>query len=187
MKKLFLFIILANPLVAMEPVEMLHMQAPPVLRRIDTNKENEIMRERAHSISSDSELLHQIDELIDIFDRVTTIEDAQFINMVIRTVTKNQPITSEEIRMHMSDKLRSSTTIITELTTARDRSKLKKLMKGLLAESIEEAFARRQIELNELNQQHCCKIKRYQWALIASTTGGVLATLAAFLGAYFGH
>lgn len=168
------------PLEVARPLEEVVHDVP-----VEVDLGDQLLRSRAGTISSDLE--EQIDNLIGIFDDVTRIEDEDYIRMIMQILVKNKQETYATVSPYLSRRLRDSYQQIRELTELRKRSNLKKLMKNLMAESIEEAFIRQKNELEALDKSASQSIKKHRYVLAGTIVGGVATTLAAFFAAYFSN
>ena len=150
--------------------------------------ENQIIRARAATISSEeSQFEEQINELIDIFSDVQRIEDEQYVESVLEVLSRDRKETYHHISPYLAKRLHASYNEVRELTDARKRSGLKKLMKQLIADSINEAFVKLHAKHEEEENIASLNAKRSRMILIGVIVTGVSTTLAAFLAAYFGH
>lgn len=150
---------------------------------------DQLARSRAASLSPEnSDLEGRLDELLSIFDDVTKIEDEQYLKMVMDVLVKSRgEETFKQVSPYLSNKLRNSYKSIRELTQLRKRSSLKKLMRTLITESIEEAFTRQQSRYDDLDRISADNIKRYRYGVVVSLVGGVTACLTTFFATYFAH
>ncbi len=189
MKYLILSLLCAGSLAAMEEVTL--DPAPEIILEIghplpeDDSVNNHMMRTRAATLSSDLE--EQIDTLIGIFEDVTQLEDEDYIRMIMEILVKNKQETFNHVSPYLSRRLRSSYNQIKELTDLRKRSSLKKLMKNLMAESIEDAFVKHKNQLEALDQAANQSIRNHRYVLAGTIVGGITTTLAAFLATYFSN
>jgi 2,3-bisphosphoglycerate-independent phosphoglycerate mutase len=154
MKKMFFLLIMISACYSMEPVEehtfkeptrQIAIQFPPDDQAIpiELNTDNIIIRSRAGTISSEeSQFEEQINELMTIFSSVQKIEDEQYVNAVLEVLSRDRKETYHNISPYLSRRLRESYNEVVELTEARKKSSLKKLMKQLVADSINDAFVK---------------------------------------------
>lgn len=150
---------------------------------------DQLERARAASLSPEnSELEGKLDELLSIFDDVTKIEDEQYLKMVMDILVRSRgEETFKQVSPYLSNKLRNSYQSIRELTQLRKRSSLKKLMKTLITESIEEAFTIQRGRFEDLEITKADHIRKYRYGLAASIVTGAAGCLATFFATYFAH
>lgn len=172
--KLLLVLLFSVPIFSMEPIE--------------EDIENQIMRARAGTASSEESMFEgQINDLINIFSDVQKIEDEQYIKSVLEVLSRDRKETYHNISPYLSRRLRESYSEVRELTEARKRSSLKKLMKQLIADSINDAFIKIHTKHEEEAVKHESDARKSRLILAGVIVTGVATTLAAFFAAYFGH
>lgn len=181
MNRIFIIIALIIP-----PCSAMDIQTTQF--KLSDSEEDHILKQRAYSLSSDeSELEKQIDNLLAIFSDVTKIEDDQYVKLVLDVLVQDHEATHEHISPYLSIRLRSSYSKIHELTKLRKKSSLKRLMKTLIAESVEEAFIKSRLKVEKLHMKRADSVKKYRYALAGTMAIGLASTLAAFFAAYFAH
>lgn len=198
MKRIFCLITMTS-LQAMELVEE-HTLKEPIrqaglpylgdehLVPVEDDLENQIIRARAETMSSEeSEFEHQMNELIAIFSDVQKIEDEQYIKSVLEVLSRDRAETARNISPYLGRRLRESYSEVRALTEARKRSSLKKLMKQLIADSINDAFIKAHAKREEEDKINSDNARRSKMLLAGVIVTGVASTLTAFFAAYFGH
>ena len=172
--KLLLCILLCTSLYSMEPV--------------GEDLENQLARARSGTVSSEeSQFEEQMNQLIEIFSDVQKIEDEQYINLTLEVLARDRHETYAHVSPYLCNRLRASYNEIRELTEARKRSSLKKLMKQLIADSINDAFIKMHTKHEEEEAKHESDARKSRMILAGVIVTGVVSTLTAFLAAYFGH
>ena len=176
----------------MEPIEepsAPHIEAMPPMQIVPTDDiENQMIRARAGTISSEeSQFEDKMNELIEIFSDVQKIEDEQYIDAALQVFSRDRHETYQNVSPYLCNRLRASYNEIKELTEARKRSSLKKLMKQLIADSINDAFVKIHSKQEEEERHYQENAKKSRMLLIGVIVTGVASTLTAFLAAYFGH
>ena len=150
--------------------------------------ENQMLRARAETISSEeSQFEMQINDLLNIFSDVQKIEDEQYVKTALEVLSRDRKETYRNISPYLSRRLRESYNEVRELTEARNRSSLKKLMKQLIADSINDAFVKMHYKREEEAAKFESDARKSRMILAGVIVTGVATTLAAFLAAYFGH
>jgi hypothetical protein len=155
---------------------------------LEDDVENQLSRSRAGTLSSEESLFEgQMNELINIFSDVSKIEDEQYVESVLEVLSRDRKETYHSITPYLSRRLRDSYNEVRELTEARKRSSLKKLMKQLIADSINDAFIRAHDKREQESKEAARDSRKSKIILAGVIVTGVVSTLTAFLAAYFGH
>ena len=134
-----------------------------------------------------NDITNKIATIIEMYSEGNKQEDDQFKQLVNAYFEKESHELEWRIKPHLAAKLQESDKVIETILKADDREALQRLVNEMITDSIEDAFRDDVNRFEELKALADSKLKRTQYALIATVITSLLSIGGTIAGLWFGH
>lgn len=121
-----------------------------------------------------SDIASRIASIIEQYDSTKKADDDDFKVLVTSYFTGESKELAAHVMPLLRDKLKAQDVVISDLVKSQDKDKLELFISGLVTESLEDAFKNQSDRFKELKALADTKLRKTQYALIASLLAGLL-------------
>lgn len=134
-----------------------------------------------------NDIASKIATIIEMYSEENKQEDAQFKQLVVAYFEKESQELEDRVMPHLKSRIQDSSASIDRILETDDKEALQALVNRLITDSLEDAFKEDTNRFEELKALADNKLRKTQYALIATIITSVLSIGGTIAGLWFGR